>query len=248
VGREQEPPQWFKHPFVLCFALGVPILAAILLLRWWLGYEQTTLVSVISGVAAAHLALHLVSGMRRVSPGAGADPAGDISSSVAPLRISYNDSSPKPAPIEGSPSKKSLGSALLARRFARRAFSFGAPSDGGRREFVTPTSQRYIGRPSCFKIESWYRNNFSRTDMTELSSTYTEEDRIGDWFAAQLESGAMDLEGLPRRMARLGLMTPEQFLVEMGERMGSDLAEQKPWPFPATASLRWTSTCAVLFV
>jgi hypothetical protein len=24
-GREQEPPQWFKHPFVLCFALGVPI-------------------------------------------------------------------------------------------------------------------------------------------------------------------------------------------------------------------------------
>jgi hypothetical protein len=44
VGREQEPPQWFKHPFVLCFALGVPILAAILLLRWWLGYEQTTLV------------------------------------------------------------------------------------------------------------------------------------------------------------------------------------------------------------
>lgn len=66
-GREQEPPQWFKHPFVLCFALGVPILAAILLLRWWLGYEQTTLVSVISGVAAAHLALHLVSGMRRVS-------------------------------------------------------------------------------------------------------------------------------------------------------------------------------------
>jgi hypothetical protein len=57
VGREQEPPQWFKHPFVLCFALGVPILAAILLLRWWLGYEQTTLVSVISGVAAAHLAL-----------------------------------------------------------------------------------------------------------------------------------------------------------------------------------------------
>jgi hypothetical protein len=67
VGGEQEPPQWFKHPFVLCFALGVPILAAILLLRWWLGYEQTTLVSVISGVAAAHLALHLVSGMRRVS-------------------------------------------------------------------------------------------------------------------------------------------------------------------------------------
>jgi hypothetical protein len=66
-GGEQEPPQWFKHPFVLCFALGVPILAAILLLRWWLGYEQTTLVSVISGVAAAHLALHLVSGMRRVS-------------------------------------------------------------------------------------------------------------------------------------------------------------------------------------
>jgi hypothetical protein len=47
--------------------------------------------------------------------------------------------------------------------------------------------------------------------MTELSSTHTEEDRIGDWFAAQLESGAMDLEGLPRRMARLGLMTPEQF-------------------------------------
>jgi hypothetical protein len=27
--------------------------------------------------------------------------------------------------------------------------------------------------------------------MTELSSTHTEEDRIGDWFAAQLESGAM---------------------------------------------------------
>lgn len=50
MGREQEPPQWFKHPFVLCFALGVPILAAILLLRWWLGYEQTTLVSVISGL------------------------------------------------------------------------------------------------------------------------------------------------------------------------------------------------------
>jgi hypothetical protein len=68
--------------------------------------------------------------------------------------------------------------------------------------------------------------------MTELSSTHTEEDRIGDWFAAQLESGAMDLEGLPRRMARLGLMTPEQFLVEMGERMGSDLAEQKPLAVP----------------
>jgi hypothetical protein len=42
----------------------------------------------------------------------------------------------------------------------------------------------------------------------------------------------MDLEGLPRRMARLGLMTPEQFLVEMGERMGSDLAEQKPLAVP----------------
>jgi hypothetical protein len=26
--------------------------------------------------------------------------------------------------------------------------------------------------------------------MTELSSTHTEEDRIGDWFAAQLESAA----------------------------------------------------------
>lgn len=66
-GEEQEPHQWIKHPFALCFALGVPILAAILLFRWMLGYEQTTLMSVVSGVAAAHLALHLVSGMRRVS-------------------------------------------------------------------------------------------------------------------------------------------------------------------------------------
>jgi hypothetical protein len=45
-------------------------------------------------------------------------------------------------------------------------------------------------------------------------------------------------------------MTPEQFLVEMGERMGSDLAEQKPLAVPGaqSESLRWTSTCAVLFV
>lgn len=62
--------------------------------------------------------------------------------------------------------------------------------------------------------------------MTELSFTHSEEDRIGEWFAAQLESGAMDLESLPRRMARLGLMPPEQFLIEMGERMGNDQAVQ----------------------
>jgi hypothetical protein len=69
-GREQEPPQWFKHPFVLCFALGVPIPRRFYCFDGGL-HEQTTLVSVISGVAAAHLALHLVSGMRRVSRSGG---------------------------------------------------------------------------------------------------------------------------------------------------------------------------------
>lgn len=61
--RSRVPP---LPRFFSCFALGLPILAVILVIRWYLGYEQTTLMSVHSGIAAAFFSLHLLSGMRYV--------------------------------------------------------------------------------------------------------------------------------------------------------------------------------------
>lgn len=48
-----------------------------------------------------------------------------------------------------------------------------------------------------------------------------DEDEIADFMLQRIEDGNLALEDIPVRLARYGLMNPEQFCAEMQERMES---------------------------
>lgn len=48
------------------------------------------------------------------------------------------------------------------------------------------------------------------------------EDEIADYMRQRIADGNFDAEGIPTRLARYGLMSPDEFIAEMRERMGMD--------------------------
>jgi hypothetical protein len=58
----------------------------------------------------------------------------------------------------------------------------------------------------------------SKTENTSRALGLTEEE-LADFMLQRIESGDLALEDIPARLARYGLMAPEDFVAEMLERM-----------------------------
>ncbi|ARI02431.1 TPA: hypothetical protein L5G07_001491 [Pseudomonas aeruginosa] len=52
------------------------------------------------------------------------------------------------------------------------------------------------------------------------------EAEIADFLRQRIDDGDLNLEDIPLRLARYGLMDPEAFAAEMRERMGMDMDDE----------------------
>ncbi len=87
--------------------------------------------------------------------------------------------------------------------------------------------QRLLRRMCISAIENGMLTGATDSEVEDYSVNTVEvmetptKDEIAEFILDRIENGEFDLEGLPNRVARYGLMEPNEFADEMRERMDS---------------------------